>query len=218
MKHCPACQIDYTGDLDRCALCGNELSGTPTESPFPCIPMQRSSKRAQLILGASTLIVLLAWGITCCLAAIPLPSGFAAAGALVLNYLFARNLMAHSPNALRAIKRYFLVIMAIALLWFAATRNPVASTFVIPIISIAAILFDGVLLVLMGSRMVEEYAKYLLYDIVFGIVPPLLILTGTVNWPLLAWCCPMLAALMLAGLLVYGHESVADEVRKLFNA
>lgn len=218
MMHCPACDVEYSGHLDRCALCGTALTGTPEASPFPCIPVQRASRRAQLILAAATLIALIAWGIVCVMNALSWPIGLAAAAALILNYVFARNLMVHSPNALRAVKRYFLVVMAMVLLWFAATGSPVAATYVIPLISGAAILFDGVLLAFMGTRMIREYAKYLLYDILFGVIPPLLILTGAVTWPVLAWCCPVLAALMLAALLIGGRASVADEARKLFNA
>ncbi|MCI9129985.1 MAG: hypothetical protein HFJ65_06750 [Eggerthellaceae bacterium] len=218
MMECPKCRIRLTGALDQCPLCGSPLEGTPVPSPYPCLPVQRASKRSQLILAAATVAALVAWIVICFVLSVSVPIGLAVVAALALNYIFARNLMVHSPNALRAIKRYFLVLMMMALLWFAATGSTIACTFVIPAISITAILFDVVLLILLGNRMVEEYAKYLLHDIVFGAVPPLLILTGCVSWPPLTWACPVLAALMVAGLAISSRKTVANEARKLFNA
>lgn len=136
MRHCPSCQINYNGELDRCALCGTTLTGTPSPSPFPHIPLKKVSKRARRILAASTLALLIAWIVACIALNLPWTVCVAASVALVLNYLFIRNIMTHSPNTLRAIKRYFLVVMAMALLWFFATGSSVVSSYVIPIISL----------------------------------------------------------------------------------
>lgn len=218
MMRCPRCCVSFTGDLDRCALCGAPLEGAPDPSPFPCIPIQRQSTRARRILGAATLGALAVWAVICCAVRIPWTYGVAAAAALLVGYLVTRNLMVHAPNALRAVKRVCLAVMACALIWFAATGNPVASSWAIPAISWAAILFDVVLWAVFGSRLVAEYGKYLLYDIVFGAVPPLLILTGTVAWPALSWSCAAAAAAMLAALLLVNRRAVGEEARKLFSA
>lgn len=218
MRHCPSCQIDYNGELDRCALCGTTLTGTPSPSPFPHIPLKKVSKRARRILAASTLALLIAWIVACIALNLPWTVCVAASVALVLNYLFIRNIMTHSPNTLRAIKRYFLVVMAMALLWFFATGSSVVSSYVIPIISLAAIFSDAALLIIMGKRMIVEYGKYLLYDIIFGAVPPLLVLSNTVMAPELSWSCALVAAAMLASLLILARRSVTDEAKKLFNA
>lgn len=218
MMRCPRCCVSFTGDLDRCALCGTLLEGTPEPSPFPCIPIQRQSKRARRILGGATLGALVIWGVICLYVRIPWTYGMAAAAALLAGYLVIRNLMVHAPSALRAIKRACLAIMACALIWFAATGSPVASSWAIPAIAWAAILFDVVLWAVFGSRFVAGYGKYLLYDIVFGAVPPLLILTGTVAWPALSWSCAAAAVAMLTALLIANRRTVGEEARKLFSA
>lgn len=218
MRHCAVCNIDCTGDLDRCPLCGSTLAGTASPSPFPIMPVQRVRKRAQRILAAVTTALLVSWVTLCMVLKLPWPIGVAASVALGLNYLFARNVIVHSPNVLRVIFRYFLVVMAMALLWFFATGDKIASSYVIPGISLAALLCDGVLLGIQGARMVSEYGKYLLYDIVFGAVPPALILTGTVAVPALAWSCAIAAVALLAALLVVARRSVTDEARRLFTA
>lgn len=218
MMRCPSCRISFTGHLDRCALCGTALEGTPTPSPFPCIPIQRQSKRARRILAAATLCALLAWGIIVAALHLPWGPGMAVAAAIAVGYLVIRNLMVHAPNAVRAVKRVCLAVMACALIWFAATGDAAASSWVIPAISGASIFFDVVLWSVLGSRLVAEYGKYLLYDIVFGAVPPLLILTGTVACPALSWSCAAAAAALLAALLIANRRAVADEAKRLFNA
>ena len=65
---------------------------------------------------------------------------------LVVNYLFVRNILTHTPDFLRVVARYFLVLLAIAAIWFLVSRNPVVTTFVIPGICLVALVFDGVLL------------------------------------------------------------------------
>lgn len=218
MMHCPICKVEFTGDLDRCALCGSSLEGTPDPSPFPCVPIQRKNLIARRILGGITAAVLIAWCIFCLSVQIPGVIGITVLGALGLNWFFIRNLMMHAPNTLRAIKRYFLVVMVMALGWFVVTRSPIASSLVIPVVALIAILFDAVLLAVQGSRLVEEYGKYVLYDIAFGIIPPLLMLTDTVMWPTLSWSCAVASAAMLTVLLVVNRHAMADETRKLFNA
>lgn len=40
MKHCDACNVDFTGDMARCPLCQNELRGEAP--PPPHSPRSRS--------------------------------------------------------------------------------------------------------------------------------------------------------------------------------
>ena len=35
MKHCDACNVDFTGDMARCPLCQNELRGETSPAAFP---------------------------------------------------------------------------------------------------------------------------------------------------------------------------------------
>lgn len=216
MRHCATCDIDYTGDLDKCPLCASDLTGAVVPSPFPCVPLQRVSKRARGILLLIALVLLGALVAMWIVFGLPWELGVAGVFAIAISYAFVRNLMVHSPNGLRAVKRYFLVVMVLALLAFIGTREDYLATFVIPSISLAAIVFDMVLLLVIHSRFVTEYAKYLLYDIVFGIVPLVLVFLGAVSWPPLSIACTIAAGLMLGGLLIWGRAYIADEARKLF--
>lgn len=44
MRHCDRCHLDYTGNADRCALCGSTLTGQTTPSPFPVAIWHRLSR------------------------------------------------------------------------------------------------------------------------------------------------------------------------------
>ena len=90
---------------------------------------------------------------------------------LVVNYLFVRNILTHTPDFLRVVARYFLVLLAIAAIWFLVSRNPVVTTFVIPGICLVALVFDGVLLAVFRGTFVSGYAKYLLFDVGLGLIP-----------------------------------------------
>ena len=63
-----------------------------------------------------------------------------------MNYLFVRNILVHRPDFLRVIVRYFLILLALAAVWFVVTGNLAVTTFVIPGICLVALVFDTVLL------------------------------------------------------------------------
>lgn len=218
MRHCSRCDIDYTGDLDRCPLCASELTGEVVPSPFPCIPMQRVSRRARYTLLAITAILMAVFAAIWFAFGLSWEIGVTGEGVLVLNCVFLWNLLVQSPNGLRVVKRYFLVLMAMALLAYIGTQSPIISTYVIPFISLGAIAFDAVLLFVMHSRLMTEYAKYVLYDIVFGVVPFVLVLMGAVTWAPLSILCMVAAVLLLAALMIGIRGTVTDETKKLFTS
>ncbi len=216
MMQCPECKVGYTGDITLCPLCGHELDGTVSPSPFPVIALERKSNTARHVLAAVTLTLL------ACILALGIAFGTsplmlaAVSIALALNYLFVRNIIAHSPDFMRVIQRYFLVLEAMAVLWFVATQSEMVATFVIPTLSIVGLLFDGALLVVFRSSFIKGYAKYLLYAIVLGALPPLLMLTGKVVWPYLACLSAALAVSMAVCLLLFARRSTSEEAKRLF--
>ncbi|MCI8424305.1 MAG: reverse gyrase [Adlercreutzia sp.] len=217
MKHCDRCHIDFTGELDRCPLCGTGLEGSAVPSPFPAVPFTRRSMAAQRVLLAVSIAVaagIVALGIA--LGSSPL-SVIAAVAAIALNYLFVRNMIAHAPDFLRLIERYFLVLLAVAALWFIATGNLAVTTFVIPGISLLAILFDAILVATFRGTFITDYAKYLIYDVILGAVPALSLALGQVTWPYLAWASLTAAALFLAALLLFTKGRFTREAKKLFS-
>lgn len=218
MKRCDHCGVSFTGDLTLCPLCQTRLHGDETPSAFPVNKVRRSGIMALKVLafatGASLLAMLFLGHI------IPLPSDIVIAVclALILNYLFVRNILIHRPDFLRLIARYFLILLAIAAVWFLVTGNKTVTTFVIPGICLTALVYDTVLVAVFRDTFVEQYAKYLLFDVILGLTPLALVALGLVTWEPLALSSALAASIFLLGLFVFMHKQLIDEVRKLFSA
>ena len=98
------------------------------------------------------------------------------------------------------------------------TGNYAWSTFVVPGISLAALVTDAVLVCVFRKDFVTGYAKYLLLDVVFGLVP-LAFAAGDLVWTdIPAQISALVACVLLLGLLVFEREPLASELRKLFAA
>lgn len=218
MKHCNKCGVGFTGDLDQCPLCQAELTGNAEPSVFPRNEVRKSGAMALRVLafatGASLLLMLflertfnLPWDIVLivCLG-------------LVVNYLFVRNILTHTPDFLRVVVRYFLILLALAAIWFLATGFLVVTTFVIPGICLVALVFDTVLIAVFKGTFVSGYAKYLLFDVLLGLTPLVLVALGLTTWDLPAYVSALTASVFSLGLVVFMRKQLVDELRKLFSA
>lgn len=218
MKRCSICQLDFTGDLDRCPLCSNALEGTASPTVFPENELARPKKIAKRCLIALTLtgllLVVLA-GYATHASPLAITAGIAA---VLISYIFIRNVVVHSPSFLRMVQRYFLVLIALALLCLLATGDHAVATYLVPLVSFIALATNGVLVILFRNTFVQGYAKYLIYEFVLGIVPLVLMAFGFVTWPVPAIATALAAALLLALTLALTRKQLASELRKLFHA
>ena len=218
MKRCEKCRVEFTGDLDRCPLCQAELAGTATPSAFPRNEVRKSGAMALGVLAFVSGACLLVMVFLGRMLSLPGDIVVSVCVALVVNYLFVRNILAHSPDFLRVVVRYFLILLGIAAAWFLVTGNTLVTTFVIPGICLVALVFDTVLVAVFKDTFVAGYAKYLLFDVVLGLVPLALIALGLTTWEIPALSSALAASVFLLGLLVFMRKQLMDEVRKLFLA
>jgi hypothetical protein len=137
--------------------------------------------------------------------------------ALAMNYLLVRNIIIHRPDFLRVIIRYFLYLLAVALLWFLLTSELIVTTFVIPGICLVALVFDTVLIVIFKDTFVSGYAKYLLFDAVLGLTPILLVVLGLTTWDLLAYISALVSSVFLLWILIFMRQQLMAEIRKLLS-
>ena len=189
----------------------------PVPSVFPPNSFERKSTRVRTVLAVLTII---------CIALIALLGGTAGGSALAvgapcaavaLNWLFVRNMIVHAPDFIRVVERYFLVLLAVAGLWFLSTGNLIVTTYVIPGLCLLALAFNAVLLIAFRGSFVTGYAKYLIYEMLLGLVPLALLAAGLITWPPLAIAAGTAAAALLAILLLVGRKQLAAEARKLFS-
>lgn len=218
MKHCDACKVDVSGDLDRCPLCQAKLTGVAEPAVFPDNVVRKSGVLALSILAFATGVALLAMVFAGYLHSLPTRTVAIACIALVMNYLFVRNILVHNPDFLRIVMRYFLVILAMAFVWFLVADDLVVTTYVIPCICLLAIVFDAVLVIIFRGWFVSDFAKYLLFDMVLGIAPLALIALGLTTWNIPALGSAFAAIVFLLALLAFGRRRLVDETRKLFNS
>ena len=186
MKHCDACNVDFTGDMVRCPLCQNELHGEASPAAFPAQQIYLRPRRLTVeIITFVTGAILLLHGFFSYLFSWPIPIASASAAALIISVLFINSAILHAPRPLRLMFRYFYIMLAIALVWFVATMNHVVTMFVIPITCLVSLVFDVVLLIVLRAKAIDQYAKYLAFDIVAGLLPLTFIPLGWAPWDVL---------------------------------
>lgn len=218
MRTCPKCAVSFAGDLRRCPLCGTPLEGMPTPEAFPVRKAKAPRKLARRVLWITTLagmLVAILAGVI--IKTSPWPVVFTCV-ALFVNYLCLRNAIVHRPDAVRLAERWFLALLAIAVLWWLATGMPWVASLVIPTICVAASIANTVLVVALRDTFVQGYAKYLLYDAVLGFVPLVFALAGWVRWPWLCYVSAIAAVILALALLLLTRRQLIAEIRKLLTA
>jgi hypothetical protein len=218
MKRCERCGVEIGGELERCPLCQSELHGQAEPSVFPANVVRKSGTMALKILAFATGACLLSMLFAGFAFALPVNIVVVICLALALNYLLVRAILIHAPDFLRIVARYFLLLLAISLIWFLATGNLLVTTFMIPGICLLALVFDNVLVALFRSTFISGYAKYLLFNVVLGLAPLLLVALGLTTFNLLAYISALAASLSMLWILVFMRKQLFAEISKLFSA
>lgn len=217
MKECRKCGIDIRGEFDKCPLCQAELLGNADPSVFPRNEAKESGSFALKVLafatGVSLLLMIFAWQ----LFTLPGDIVLVVCLALILNYLYVRNILIHRPDFLRVMVRYFLILLAISAFWFILTGNLAVTTFVIPGICLIALVFDAVLVIVFRGTFVSGYAKYLLFNVLLGLTPLVLVALNLTTWNLLAYISAFTASVLFLGLFLFARKRLMAEMRKLFS-
>lgn len=181
---CTKCGIDISGHHSICPLCKSALSGTPIPSPFPTSTLEKTSKKARMALGGVTFVLISTATLFCILKQIPAGITLTIDVALAVNYLFVRNIILHSPSIFRSVVRYFLVVLILAYLWYLTTNDQYVIDYVIPGISITSLVFDSILIALFAHQFVSSFSKYVLFNIVIGLLPLLSLAVNALENPI----------------------------------
>lgn len=218
MQACPRCGVSYTGELGRCPLCSIRLEGKAVPGAFPVQRAQAPRKASRRVLWISTLAAAAAAVIAGAVSgSAPWPVVLTCL-ALLVNYLLLRNMIVHRPDLLRMAERWFLALLAIAVLWWLATGAPWVAALAIPSVCLGALVTNTVLVAAFRDTFVQGYAKYLVYDAVLGLAPLILVATGWVEWPWLCYASAAATVLLTLTLLLLTRRQLADELHKMLTA
>lgn len=217
MKQCLKCKVDFSGDLEKCPLCQAELTGQTEPSVFPYNEARKTGSNALAILAFTTGVCLLIAFFLWYALTLPGDIVLSVCIALVVNYLFVRNIIIHNPDFLRVVVRYFLLLLALAVIWFLLTQSLFVTTFVIPGICMTALTFDAILLIFFRGTFVSGYAKYLIFNVVLGLAPLILVALGLTTWTIPAFVSALTSSILFLALLVFLRKQLSEEIRKLFS-
>ena len=206
-----------TAALHRSPACSRARERAPEPSVFPPNAFMRKSSGARTVMLLLTVLCMIASGLLGAALGAGAPAVILPCAAIALNWLFVRNMIVHAPDFIRVVERYFLVLLAVGALWFLATGNLFVTTFALPGLCLLGLSFNAVLLIAYRGPFVSGYAKYLLYELVLGLVPAALALAGLTTWPYLAWTAAAAAVALLAALLLLTRKPLAAEMHKLFS-
>ena len=105
-----------------------------------------------------------------------------------------------------------LVAAIISILWDLGTGWKAWSlNFVLPIASLSAMLAMAVIARIQNLP-IEQYIYYLILDIIFGIIPLILIICGAVSFITLSLACVAASVLSLCALLIFNGKALKAEI------
>lgn len=218
MRICDKCGVGYSGNLAICPLCGNRLEGSEMPAAFPIQEAKAPGNIALKLLRVCTLSAMGIAFVAALFAETHIWTVIFALVALLVNYLFLRNVVVHRPDFLRITERWFLSLLAITVLWWLATDISWISSVVIPGICIGASVVNTVLVASFRDTFVQGYAKYLIYDVVLGFVPLVFALAGWVDQPWVCYASAIFAVLLTCALLLLCRHQLKAEIKKLVTA
>lgn len=215
MLYCKKCGVSVEGNPDYCPLCQGELSGTALGAQkYPAI--QKKPNRLAFALKLAFMITLAAVVICAFIDYCVTGAAFGwwlyvAAGAATL-WVAAAVALKLRGNVAKSI--FFTTVTGVLLtfLWDRGTGYTGWSVdYVLPISLIAAMLAMAV-----TSRIlklpIEQYIYYMILDIIFALVPLILILTGAVTLIPLSLASVAASVLSLAALVIFEGRAVKAEI------
>lgn len=217
MNYCEKCRVHVEGNRAACPLCQGGLSrydGNDRES-FPYIPNMLHG--SGLFFRILMLISVIGTAV-CVLVNLMVPqygwwSAFVLLG-LVCLWVSIAVAVKKRRNIAKNLLYQVVVVSVLCLLWDWLTGwHGWALDYVIPITCGAALLVLFVVTKVM-KRYIEDHVVYLLLGALFGIVPIIFLLTGTIRVILPSLICIAVSVTFTAVLILFENDSLKKELRR----
>lgn len=215
MLYCDKCGVSITGNPDFCPLCQGTLSGNAESgSSFPKIKAKKDYFSFALKIAAMASVT----AICICIAIdYSKTDSFAGwwlyvAGGILSFWLSFWSALRRRKNIAKSIMFTTFMACLIVFLWDLFTGyKGWAIDYFLPISCCSAMLAMAVTAKVLNLK-IEQYIYYLILDIVFGIIPLILILCGVVRFKILCIACVAVSIISLAALLIFQGKALRAEI------
>ena len=220
MKYCDKCKVMVANPKQRCPLCQGMLrdgDGTEQET-FPNIP---TIYRQYSLYFRILILVSVAAGLISVTVNLLLPgSGWwslLVVGGLACMWVPLFTAMRKRSNISKNILWQVVILSVLLLLWDVFTGwHRWSVNFAIPALCISAMLGLAIVGKVMHLQP-GDYVIYLLIDVIFGLVPLILWITGLAKVGWLCLASMVVSVLCLTTVLLFSELSVWQELKKRFH-
>ncbi len=217
MKHCARCGVSVVGSGIKCPLCQHGLTDDGVESPdvFPQIETIAHTYGLLLrcllfgLIAISILAVMLDW---------MFPdkkfwSGFVLAAAACV-WISVRTAIVSRGNIMKRMLNFSILVSLLAVIWdFATGWHRWSIDFVVPCTFLSVMLTITIL-----SRILkmpaERYLIYLLFLLLFGLIPAIFLFTNWNHHRLPSFLCITCSLLLFSAHLVFDLPKMKGELRR----
>ncbi|MBO4310159.1 MAG: hypothetical protein J5856_03715 [Lachnospiraceae bacterium] len=230
MKFCPHCKINIGGNLEKCPLCQNLLTGTGEEDYCPKIEIKtRKRHKAFKIVTFCVLAVII---INLALDYLFIDAVHPSWSPLVLGWLLVSGWLLEFilRKHYNLLKTLFLSMIAVSILCqftesymylaWSAWNIPylgITSGYIIPILCSANMVANFVLSMI-DKHFTDHSMIYMFLNILVGVVPWLALLFFFNGKPPLTWSiCLVINILAFVGLVIFRGRTVLSEFKKRFH-
>jgi len=138
-------------------------------------------------------------------------------GGLFTNYLIVYFILKNKENILKLLGKHGLVLIALSLLWYVATRNTIITNYIIPAFCIFELLFNIIAFIVLKNNYLFNYLNLILLNLLLLLVPIILMLFEYTTFNLLPYICFVFGLIVLIGLIIFYFDEIKTELKKIFN-
>ena len=212
MLYCENCKVSITGNHEKCPLCQGDIIGEPSRTnAFPIIKEEKHL--IYLILKITALITIVA-GAVCILINIAFGGrwSFYVIAGLVTGWIVIWITVKMHGNITKNTIWLTVIISILAIIWDILTGYKGWSIdYVLPLICCFAMIEMFIVANIKKLR-IEDYIVYLIIDILFGIVPLILLLLDIVKIVYPTLICVAGSIVSLAILILFEGKALKAEI------